>query len=84
METAETKNRPTRGKVGRVQYKIWKNQDERGKTRHSFDLFRSYQSKKNNGEWVQSSNFSDLDLKLLRLALDEIETQLQAEAATEA
>ena len=83
-ETTTKKNPPVRGKVGRVQYKLWKQTDERGKSRHSFDLFRSYTSKKNDGAWVESFNFSLPDIKLLRLALDEIETQLGAAIVGEA
>jgi hypothetical protein len=84
MEENKKANKPTRGKVGRIQYKVWKNEDEAGKTRLSFDLFRSYQSKKNNGEWVESHNFSLEDVKLIRVALDEVELQFEDIAANAA
>jgi hypothetical protein len=83
MEEETKKNKPTRGKVGRVQYKIWSNKDDKGKTRHSFDVYRSYVSKKD-GQWVEKANFSLDDVKLLRTALDEVEKQIETLAVTAA
>lgn len=76
---SEKKAKPHAGKVGNLRYKVWENADKNGTARYSVEFFRSYQSKaegESEPTWKDSHSIAENDLKLIPVALAEIDSYL--------
>lgn len=74
--TSDDKKKPQAGSVGRLRYKIWTNHDKDGRLRYAVDIYRSFRVENPKaGEaagWRESHSFSEDDLKLFPVLLDEV------------
>ena len=81
----EEKNKPHSLKLNRLKAKIWKNTRDEA-THYSADIFRTYrieEGKRANGDdgWRDTHNFSEEDLRVLPLLLEDIAAYIEEDKA---
>lgn len=84
---SEQKNRPHQLKLGRIRAKVWTNTKDDGSARYSVDIFRTYrvdEKKREGGDdgWRDVYNFSEEDLKMLPILIDELKQYIETDKAS--